>query len=435
MIQSAELLVALHAGLPPIIYESLTDTEHPVKLLDEDFDEDTAMLPPARPPARPPTDPTPILVYIVKSKLSVILRRVMLHALAVRRPPYQETLRLSDQLRAWHDAQPGCLRIRVPLRAAPPLPDRAQGRPGLTTAPGRRAAPPPSPCSRCTSSSTTRLAPPAACTRTASWVSNLTLQHFLLASTVVCVDLSESRDMLPAERRRRQALLTRSHDSSDARHATKILRAVLKRVEGGAPVCDDTGTVTHVSSSSAGVYHPATGLEPPLAAMKMDMYVPPPPPPPPPPCLCPEQTEGSIVLVNCCAIQPQPLSLQQQGRQPPMQPPTPCRLLYPHHQHHDVAAAPATSQDMYYDLGAGGYMAMAAPDAQCPAPDFGPVSDLDTHLYSTEDVNWVVTPPPLSPSRTHKRPLAGLFQNSIDQFLRVQNNNNEEGWFDILQGA
>ncbi|KAK8145936.1 hypothetical protein G3M48_003811 [Beauveria asiatica] len=29
----------------------------------------------------------------------------MLHALAVRRPSYQETLRLSNQLRAWHDAQ------------------------------------------------------------------------------------------------------------------------------------------------------------------------------------------------------------------------------------------------------------------------------------------------------------------------------------------
>ncbi|KAM3478256.1 hypothetical protein MY5147_002294 [Beauveria neobassiana] len=204
---------------------------------------------------------------------------------------------------------------------------------------------------------------------------------FCFASTVVCVDLSESRDMPPAERRRCQALLTRSHDvwaarraySSDARHATKILRAVLKRVDGGAPVCDDTGTVTRVSSSSAGVY-PATGLKPPLAAMKMDMYVPPPPPPPPPPpCVCPAQTEGSVVLVNCCAIQPQPLSLQQQGRQPPMQPPTPCRLLHPHHHHHDVAAVPATSQDMYYDLGAGGYMAMAA-------PDFGPASDMDTLL-------------------------------------------------------
>ncbi|KAH8713079.1 hypothetical protein HC256_006250 [Beauveria bassiana] len=144
----------------------------------------------------------------------------------------------------------------------------------------------------------------------------------------------------------------------------------------------------------------------------MDMYVPP-PRPPPPPCVCPAQTEGSMVLVNCCAIQPQPLSLQQQGRQPPMQPPTPCRLLHPHHYHHDVAAAPATSQDMYNDLGAGGYMAMAAPDAQCFAPDFGPVSDLDTLLYSTEGVNW----------------------DSIDQFLRVQNNNNEEGWFDILQGV
>ncbi|KGQ06844.1 hypothetical protein BBAD15_g7812 [Beauveria bassiana D1-5] len=159
---------------------------------------------------------------------------------------------------------------QVPLHAAPPLPDRAQGRPGLTTAPGRRAAPPPSPCSRCTSSSTTRLAPPAACTRTAPWVSYLTLQRYLLASTIVCVDLSESRDMPPAERRRCQALLTRSHDvwaarraySSDAHHATKILRAVLKRVDGGAPVCDDTGTVTRVSSSSAGVY-PATGLKPP----------------------------------------------------------------------------------------------------------------------------------------------------------------------------
>ncbi|KAM3559568.1 hypothetical protein MY1884_003404 [Beauveria asiatica] len=29
--------VALHAGLPPIIHESLIDTEHPVNLLDEDF--------------------------------------------------------------------------------------------------------------------------------------------------------------------------------------------------------------------------------------------------------------------------------------------------------------------------------------------------------------------------------------------------------------
>ncbi|KAM3486248.1 hypothetical protein MY8738_000750 [Beauveria namnaoensis] len=93
------------------------------------------------------------------------------------------------------------------------------------------------------------------------------------------------------------------------------------KVDGGAPACDDTGTVTRVSSSSAGVC-PATGLEPPLAAMKMDMYVPP-PPPPPPPCVCPAQTEGSMSLVYCCAIQPQPLSLQQQRRQPPMQPPTP----------------------------------------------------------------------------------------------------------------
>ncbi|OAA52255.1 hypothetical protein BBO_00096 [Beauveria brongniartii RCEF 3172] len=82
--EPAARALALHAGLPPIIHESLTDTEPPRQPTRRGLlTKDTAVLPPARPSARPrtrrPSSPT-----LPKSTLSVILRRVMLPARARR---------------------------------------------------------------------------------------------------------------------------------------------------------------------------------------------------------------------------------------------------------------------------------------------------------------------------------------------------------------
>ncbi|KAM3559567.1 hypothetical protein MY1884_003403 [Beauveria asiatica] len=144
------------------------------------------------------------------------------------------------------------------------------------------------------------------------------------------------------------------------------------------PVCDDTDPVTRVSSSSsAGV--------------------------------CPGHRSGAFARRHeIGGIHSRfPLSNRGASRRR-CSLPRPSLLLHPHH--HPISTTspplPAPSQDMYCDLGAGGYMAMTAPDAQCPAPGFGPVSDLDTLLYSAEGVNWVVSPDPV---RIYRRPLTDFF--------------------------
>lgn len=421
MIQSSELLVALHSGLPPIVYESLTDTEHPINLLDEDFDEDTLVLP----PERPPTDPTPILAYIAKSKLSVILRRVMLHALAVKRPTYDETVRLSDQLQAWHNAQPACLRIRsirstaftdanytIMHRIMLELMYRkclcVLHRPYLTEHKGDPRY-----------DRSRRICREAALAMLEMhieldyeigirgrmyedrfMVSNLTLQHFLLASTVVCVDLSQSHDLDAAQRRYCKGVLQRSHDvwearsaySSDARHATKILRAVLDKVDSQGAVSGsspgyDTGATAASSSTgmSPVVAEPgATGLEPSLAIMNVDMKAAAPHPAAAPP-------PAGMAIQHMALLDGAAAGQQVHPQQHMHQQHAPHPLANPLHPHHQAAVAAAAAQGMYpYAQSTGAYMAMPNVEPQF-APTFQNASDLDTLLYSTEGVNWVRT--------------------------------------------
>ena len=108
IISSHDLLFSFQHGLPPIIHEEACDTDHPTILTDEDFDEDTVVLP--RP--RPSTDPLPILAYVYKSHLSRIQRRIIRQALRVTPSPYSETLALHAELEQWHASIPPCLRIR-----------------------------------------------------------------------------------------------------------------------------------------------------------------------------------------------------------------------------------------------------------------------------------------------------------------------------------
>jgi hypothetical protein len=95
--------------MPPIIDDALCDTEPPSNLTDDDFDQDSAALP----PPRPPTDPIPILVYAHKATLARTMRRVVRCVLCVKPQPYSHVLALQHEHDKWHASLPPCLRIRT----------------------------------------------------------------------------------------------------------------------------------------------------------------------------------------------------------------------------------------------------------------------------------------------------------------------------------
>ncbi len=103
-----ELLLSFQAGLPAIIHEEECDAEPPSNLFDTDFDEDCKILP----CSRPPTDPTPMLYYCYKNRLARTFRRVIRHALSFKALPYEETMKLDNELHETHIDVPPSLRIR-----------------------------------------------------------------------------------------------------------------------------------------------------------------------------------------------------------------------------------------------------------------------------------------------------------------------------------
>ena len=107
-IQTFDLLLSSQAGLPAIIHEEECDTESPSNLFDTDFDEDCEALP----PSRPPTDPTPMLYYCYKGRLAKTFRHVIRHALSLKTPSYEETMKLDGELHKTHGDVPPSLRLR-----------------------------------------------------------------------------------------------------------------------------------------------------------------------------------------------------------------------------------------------------------------------------------------------------------------------------------
>jgi hypothetical protein len=111
-VQSFDMLFSTQSGLPPIVYNEVCDVGHPTNLTDDDFNEDTTVLP----PPRPEIDPNPILVYVFKSRLCSILGRIVRQTLAVQPSSHQQTMALSDAMNQWHDSLPASLRNR-PIRS------------------------------------------------------------------------------------------------------------------------------------------------------------------------------------------------------------------------------------------------------------------------------------------------------------------------------
>lgn len=106
-----DVVYSFQLGVPPIVQGETVDAQLPSNLRDDEFDEDTAVLP--RP--RPALDFTPALGFAFHSRQVKLLRRVVRQALAVAPPPYGDVRRLDADLRALRADAPPALRHR-PVR-------------------------------------------------------------------------------------------------------------------------------------------------------------------------------------------------------------------------------------------------------------------------------------------------------------------------------
>lgn len=107
-IEVFDCLFSFQLGMPPVIREDECDTESPGNRFDLDFDEHTMVLP----PPRPATEPTATLYLCYKSKMCRLLRRVIRYSLSIQPPAYDDVLKLHDEIHAFRDQLPPTLRIR-----------------------------------------------------------------------------------------------------------------------------------------------------------------------------------------------------------------------------------------------------------------------------------------------------------------------------------
>ncbi|KAI1396318.1 fungal-specific transcription factor domain-containing protein [Hypoxylon fuscum] len=265
-IEVFDVLFSFQLGMPPIIRDDECDTESPSNLFDSDFDENVMVLP----PPRPATEPTSTLYLSYKSKLCRLLRRVIRFALSIQSPPYEDIMKLDDEIHQYHAQVPPSLQIR-PIRSYC-FTDQTYDimhrlmlemmflkslcvlhRPYLN----REKDNPKYDRSRtiCRDAALRILdlhaeyeeesRPGGRIHEDKYMLSSLTLHDFLIASMILCLDLTENLPSSPAERSRKlKALGTsykmwsdRKHDSKDAAHATRVVGAILRKVSMQDSIC------------------------------------------------------------------------------------------------------------------------------------------------------------------------------------------------------
>ncbi|KAK4922067.1 hypothetical protein LTR66_016629 [Elasticomyces elasticus] len=108
LVRHADLLFSFQVGLPSMVRYSDSDTELPRNLYDDDFDEDCKELP----PARQLSEPTPIAYLIAKARLTYAFGRVVEQSSAVSTAPYEKVMEIDAELRQARDLIPDHLKIR-----------------------------------------------------------------------------------------------------------------------------------------------------------------------------------------------------------------------------------------------------------------------------------------------------------------------------------
>ena len=103
-----DLLASTQIGLPRMIKESQTDTAEPRNLVDDDFDEDVDALP----ASRPDTDLTPMLYVIVKNRIMSVFGMISDLTSSKGAISYAEVMRLDKVLHEARESIPIGLQMR-----------------------------------------------------------------------------------------------------------------------------------------------------------------------------------------------------------------------------------------------------------------------------------------------------------------------------------
>ena len=104
-----DLLTAFQFGLPSTVQYPTWDTRPPSNLLDSDFDEHSAELP----PSRPDTELTDIAFYNAKHRLVVVFEKVLRNALATDEEGSMHLDQLDAEIRQTYAILPEILRLRT----------------------------------------------------------------------------------------------------------------------------------------------------------------------------------------------------------------------------------------------------------------------------------------------------------------------------------
>ena len=113
LLAQLDLLASTQIGLPRMIKESQTDAAEPRNLIDDDFDEDMDELP----ASRPDTDLTPMLYVIVKNRIKSVFGMISDLTTSKGVISYAEIMRLDKVLHDAHDAIPPGLQMRPIARS------------------------------------------------------------------------------------------------------------------------------------------------------------------------------------------------------------------------------------------------------------------------------------------------------------------------------
>lgn len=108
LLVEVDVQVSFQFGLPPNIFPDFYDALPPRNIFDEDFDEDSETLP----PARPETVRTPVLYSIAKNRIITAFASIVVSINARTPTSYEDVMRLDARLEAAHDAIPPILTMR-----------------------------------------------------------------------------------------------------------------------------------------------------------------------------------------------------------------------------------------------------------------------------------------------------------------------------------
>lgn len=114
-----DLITSSQIGLPRMIKDGQSDTAEPRNLLDDDFDEDIMHLP----PPRPDTDLTPMVYVVVKNKFLSVFGMISDLATSTQTSTYNEVMRLDAILHDVRHGIPPGLQLRPMTKSITDHPD------------------------------------------------------------------------------------------------------------------------------------------------------------------------------------------------------------------------------------------------------------------------------------------------------------------------